>query len=84
MFSRDPITPVAKLLEPHPGYYGDKGGVLRMDTLRKLYMVTAENIHKTREKQPQQETTSKLQVGDLVLVYDPDSAVFEACYSPNY
>ena len=33
MFGRDPITPVAKLLEPKPRYYGDKGTFLKMDTL---------------------------------------------------
>ena len=55
-----------------------------MDTLRKLYMVTAENICRAREKQPWQETTNKLQVGDLVFVSHPDSGVFEQRYSPNY
>ena len=84
MFGRDPITPIAKLLELHPRYYGHKGGTLRMDTLRKLYMVTAENIHRVREKVPQKETSSKLQVGDLVFIRDPDSGVFEPRYSPNY
>ena len=33
MFGRDPITPVAKLLEPKPRYYGEKGAFLKMDTL---------------------------------------------------
>ena len=33
MFGRDPITPVAKLLEPRPRYYGEKGESLKMDTL---------------------------------------------------
>ena len=84
MFGRDPITPIAKLLEPRPRYYGDKGRTLRMDTLRKLYMVTAKNIHRVREKVPRKETSSRLQVGDLVFVRDPDSGVFEPCYSPNY
>ena len=84
MFGRDPITPVAKLLEPRPRYYGDKGGTLCMDTLRKLYLVTAENIRRAREKGPRKKTSSKLQVGDLVFVRDPDSGVFEPCYSPNY
>ena len=52
MFGRDPITPVAKLLEPKPRYYGDKGTFLKMDTLRILYTVVAENIRKAREKVP--------------------------------
>ena len=65
--------------------YGEKGVSLRMDTLRKLYTVVAENIRKAREKQPRQEATpSKIQVNDLVLVKDPESAVFEPRYMPNY
>ena len=56
-----------------------------MDTLRKLYTVVAENIRKAREKQPRQGTTPpKVQVNDLVLVKDPESAVFEPRYMPNY
>ena len=85
MFGRDPITPIAKLLEPKLKFYGEKGVSLRMDTLRKLYTVVAENIRKAREKQPQQGTTPpKIQVNDLVLVKDPESAVFEPRYMPNY
>ena len=85
MFGRDPITLIAKLLEPKLKFYGEKGVSLRMDTLRKLYTVVAENIRKAREKQPRQGTTSlKVQVNDLVLVKDPESAVFEPRYMPNY
>ena len=85
MFGRDPITPIAKLLEPKLKFYGEKGVSLRMDTLRKLYTVVAENICKAREKQPRQEATPpKIQVNDLVLVKDPESAVFEPKYMPNY
>ena len=85
MFGRDPITPIAKLLEPKLKFYGEKGVSLRMDTLRKLYTVVAENIRKAREKQPRQGTTPpKIQINDLVLVKDPESAVFEPRYMPNY
>ena len=85
MFGRDPITPIAKLLEPKLKFYGEKGVSLRMDTLRKLYTVVAENIRKAREKQPRQGTVPpKVQVNDLVLVKDPESAVFEPRYMPNY
>ena len=60
-------------------FYGEKGTGVNMDTLRKLYTVVAENIRKAREKQPRQETAphTKLQVNDLVLVKDPESAVFD-------
>ena len=84
MFGRDPITPIAKLLEPQPRYYGDKGGTLQMDTLRKLYLVTAENIRRVREKKLSKKTSSKLQIGDLVFARHPDAGVFEPRYSPNY
>ena len=52
MFGRDPITPVAKLLEPRPRYYGERGSALKMDTLRRLYTVVVQNICKAREKIP--------------------------------
>ena len=85
MFGRDPITPIAKLLEPKLKFYGEKGISLRMDTLRKLYTVAAKNIRRAREKQPRQETVDhKFQMNDLVLVKDPESAVFEPRYMPNY
>ena len=85
MFGRDPITPVAKLLEPKLKFYGEKGIGVNMNTLRKLYTVVAENIRKAQEKQPQQETSPpKLQVNDLVLVKDPESAAFDPKYMPNY
>ena len=55
MFGRDPITPVAKLLEPRPRYYGERGTALKMDTLRRLYTIVVNNIHKAREKLPKKE-----------------------------
>ena len=85
MFGRDPITPIAKMLEPKLKFYDEKGIGVNMDTLRKLYTVVAENIRKAREKQPRQETApTKLQVNDLVLVKDPESAAFDPKYMPNY
>ena len=50
MFGRDPITPIAKLLEPKLKFYGEKGIGVNMDTLRKLYTVVAENIRKAPRK----------------------------------
>ena len=35
MFGRDPITPIAKLLEPKLKFYGEKGIGVNMNTLRK-------------------------------------------------
>ena len=85
MFGRDPITPVAKLLEPKPRYYGERGGTLKLDTLRRLYTLVVQNIHKAREKLPKkEEIPHKFKVNDMVLVKDPDAAVFEPRYQPNF
>ena len=85
MFGRDPMTPIAQLLEPKLRYYGEKGNFLQMDSLRRLYAVVAENIKKVRDQQPQRmETPLKLKVNDMVMVKDPDAAVFQPRYQPNY
>ena len=85
MFGRDPMTPIAQLLEPKLRYYGEKGNFLQMDSLRRLYAVVAENIKKVRDQQPQKiESPLKLKVNDLVMVKDPDAAVFQPRYQPNY
>ena len=85
MFWRDPITPVAKLLEPKPRYFGERGAVLKMDTLRRLYRIVVQNICKAREKLPKkEEEPHKFKVNDMVLVKDPDAAVFEPRYQPNF
>ena len=86
MFGRDPITPITKLLEPRPRYYGERGSELKMDTLRRLYSIVVENICKACERTPNREEKRKhtIKVNDMVLVRDPDSAVFEPQYQPNF
>ena len=85
MFGRDLITPVAKLLKPRARYYGERGSALKMDMLRRLYMVVVPNIHKAREKIPKkQDELHNFKVNDMVLVKDPDAAVFEPRYQPNF
>ena len=87
MFGRDPITPFAKLLEPAPRYWGDHGGHLKMDLLRKLYLLTAENVKKAREGRDPAETMTQrndFKVNDLVLVRDPTSGAFAPRYMPDY
>ena len=91
MFGRDPITPVASLLEPTPRYWGDRGGHLQMDALQRLYLLAAENIKRAREvkkndqnEEKKDKTAARLKIGDLVLVRDVTSKVFEPRYLPNY
>ena len=56
-----------------------------MDTLRRLYTVVVQNIRKAREKIPtKEEEPHKFKVNDMVLVKDPDAAVFEPRYQPNF
>ena len=87
MFGRDPIRPFAKLLEPAPRYWGDHGGHLKMDLLRKLYLLTAENVKRAREGWNATKTTTQqndFKVNDLVLVRDVTSGAFTPRYTPNY
>ena len=87
MFSRDPITPFLSLLEPSARYWGERGGHLHLDALQHLYTVTAENLRRAREKENTDTETSlqnDLKIGDLVLVRNINSGVFEPKYSPNY
>ena len=85
IFGRDPITPVAKLLEPKLRYYGERGATLKMDTLRRLYTIVVQNIRKAREKLPKKEEEPHMfKVNDMVLVKDPDPVVFEPRYQPNF
>ena len=56
-----------------------------MDTLRRLYMIVVQNICKAREKLPKKEEgPHNFKVNDMVLVKDPDAAVFEPRYQPNF
>ena len=56
-----------------------------MDTLRRLYMVVVQNIRKAREKLPKKEDEPhSFKVNNMVLVKDPDAAVFESRYQPNF
>ena len=87
MFGRDPITPVAKLLELAPRYWGDQGGHLKMDLLKKLYLLTAEDVKRARQGRDPTKTTvqrNDFKVNDLVLVRDVMSGAFAPRYTPNY
>ena len=56
-----------------------------MDTLRRLYTIVVQNIRKAREKLlKKEEEPHNFKVNDMVLVKDPDAAVFEPRYQPNF
>ena len=86
MFGRDPITPFAKLLEPTPRYWGDRGGHLKLDLLKKLYLVTAENVKRAKDRRDpadQTEVKTMFKVNDQVLVRDVTSGAFAPRYTPH-
>ena len=86
MFGRDPITLFAKLLEPAPRYWGDRGGYLKLDLLKKLYLVTAENIKRAKDRRDpasQTEVKTMFKVNDQVLVRDVTSGAFAPRYTPH-
>ena len=86
MFGRDPITLFAKLLELAPRYWGDRGGHLKLDLLKKLYLVTAENIKQAKDRQDpasQTEVKTTFKVNDQVLVRDVTSGAFAPRYTPH-
>ena len=48
-------------------------------------MVVVQNIRKAREKMPKkQDEPHSFKINDMVLVKDPDAAVFEPRYQPNF
>ena len=56
-----------------------------MDMLRRLYTIVVQNIRKAREKLVKKEDEPhNFKVDDMVLVKDPDAAVFEPRYQPNF
>ena len=56
-----------------------------MDTLRRLYTIVVQNIRKARVNlQKKKEEPQEFKVNDMVLVKDPDAAVFEPRYQPNF
>ena len=58
-----------------------------MDLLKKLYLLTAENVKRAREGRDPTETPvqrNDFKVNDLVLVRDVTSGPFAPRYNPNY
>ena len=56
-----------------------------MDMLRRLYTIVVQNIRKAREKlRKKEEEPHNFKVNNMVLVKDPDAAVFEPRYQPNF
>ena len=56
-----------------------------MDSLIRFYTIVVQNICKAREKLPKKEDEPhNFVVNNMVLVKDPDTAVFEPRYQPNF
>ena len=87
MFDRDPVLPLNSLLAPNYRYMGNNANLLSLDTLKNMYQIVAENLHKTRLCcLPSAHTTLShtLQEGDLVLIKNHTAGPFNPKYgSPS-
>ena len=74
MFGRDPVLPLNTLLEPKIRYMGTDINIISLETMKKLYGITATNLKLARQKGNPQDPSSltKLQPGDTVLVQNHD------------
>ena len=48
MFGRDPQIPLTEILGPHIRYLGTDETILSLESLRKMYLIVAENLQKAR------------------------------------
>ena len=55
MFGRDPVLPLNILLEPKIRYIGNDINIISLETMKKLYEITATNLKLAREKGDPQE-----------------------------
>ena len=86
MFGRDPVLPLNTLLEPKIRYMGNDINILSLDTMKKLYEITATNLKLAREKGDPQEQMipTKLQPGDTVLIQNHVKGPFDPKYIGDY
>ena len=86
MFGRDPLIPLANLIEPQTRYLGTEECLLDMETLQNVYQFTATQLAKARAKTPgkQMNHEHKIQKGDLVYIRDHTSKAFQPKYKTDH
>ena len=81
-----PNHPICKTVRASSKVLGRSRRPPKNGFVKKLYLLTAENVKIAREGRDPTETTRQrghFKVNDLVLVRDPTSGAFAPCYMPN-
>ena len=86
MFGRDPVLPLNTLLEPNVRYMGNDINTISLETMKKLYEITATNLKYAPEKGDPQEQPipTKLQPRDTVLIQNHIKGPFDPKYIGDY
>ena len=83
MFGRDPVLPPNSLLVPSYRYLGNDANMLSLESLKNMYQIAAENLHKAQLKELLHSATQlsrTLQEGDFVLTKNHMAGPFEPRY----
>ena len=87
MFGRDPVLPLNSLLAPNYRHMGNNANLLSLDTLKNMYQIAVENLHKARLCHlplAHAMLSYTLQEGDLVLIKNHTAGPFDPKYgSPS-
>ena len=89
MFGRDPINKLNMLLHSARRYFHDDNGLPKLEALKNIYQVVAQQLLNSREQyvkkhHNQQWSESPVQAGDLILIKDNTAKSFEPLYKGNY
>ena len=84
MFGRNPVLPLNSLLAPNYRYMGNDVNLRSLDTLKNMYHIVAENLHKARLcclPLAHATLSRTLQEGDLVLIRNHTAGPFNPKFS---
>ena len=85
MYGRDPLLPLAKLLQPKVRYLGNDENILSLEVLKNMYQLVVTNLKLAHEKrQPNLYIDPRLKEVDLVLVKDHTAKEFQPRFKGNY
>ena len=86
MFGRDPLIPLASLIEPQGRYLGTDESIPDMEALQNMYQFTATQLAKARAKTQGKHLKHehKIQPGDSVYIRDHIAKTFAPKYKPDY
>ena len=85
MFGRDPQIPLTEILGPGIRYLGTDETILSLESLRKMYLIVAENLQKARmrDKNPKK-WSHTIRPNDLVMVKKHLRKTFDPKYGGTF